>query len=70
MFILLHFVLFLLLDLPLHQTLATNLSSCFNHQQLELQLEPGIATELGQDPCLVFSFLLRREMATFILGIG
>lgn len=48
MFILLHFVLFLHLDFALHQTLATNLSSWFSHQQLEL--EPGIATELGQDP--------------------
>lgn len=68
MFVPLPFVLFPPLDLPLHQALATNLSSCFSHQQLEL--EPGIATELGQDPCLVFSFLLRREMATFVLGIG
>lgn len=68
MFILLRFVLFLDLDLPVHQTLATNLSSCFSHQQLEL--EPGIATELGQDPCLVFSFLLYKEAATFILGVG
>lgn len=57
MFIL-HFVLFLHLN-------PWILPSCFSHQQLEL--EPGIAT---QDPCLVFSFLLRREMAIFILGIG
>lgn len=59
---------FLRFDPPLHRTLATNLSSCFSHLQLEL--EPGIATELGQEPCLVFSFLLRREIATFVLEIG